>query len=84
MARSLWLCRSLALAACVRASRLRVLSALRRRARDLRVCVLRVRRRGGVVSTCVGGRRPVAAQTVVTFVVVLCGLWFGLGVVRAW
>ena len=36
------------------------------------------------MSTCVGGRRSVAAQTVVTFVVVMCGLWFGLGVVRAW
>ena len=84
VARSLWLCRSLAFAACVRASRLCVLPALRRRVRDLRVCVLCVRRRGGVVSMCVGGRRPVAAPAVVTFIVVLCGLWFGLGVVRAW
>ena len=36
------------------------------------------------MSMCVGGSRPAAVRAVVTSVVVFCGLWFGVGVVRAW
>ena len=56
------------------ASRLRVFSALRRRARDRCVCVLCVRRRDGVVSMFVGGSRPVYCSAVVTVGVVVRGI----------